>query len=203
MGVTEMALTTRARILDAAFEAIADFGLSRLTMETVAGHAGLSRQTLYRYFPTKDDLLLGLVLREEERFLDGVRAAFAANDGLEEAIEDAVAFVLQYARRHPLLDRILATDPELLLPYLTTRGGPVIERAIEVIETLLRDRVRGTDPRLVSAAADAAVRVLISYSLTPPAARPAEVAAPLAQILAAALSPRRTLGASRSKKEAS
>src|ERR687892_391530 len=45
---------TATRILDAAFEAVATFGLSRLTMDDVAGLAGVSRQTVYRYFDSKD-----------------------------------------------------------------------------------------------------------------------------------------------------
>ncbi|MGH2739736.1 MAG: TetR/AcrR family transcriptional regulator [Actinomycetota bacterium] len=198
MGVTEIALTTKARILDAAFEAVADFGLSRLTMEDVATRVGLSRQTLYRYFPTKDDLLLALVLREEEQFLDGVRSAFAANAGLENAIEDAVTFVLRHARRHPLLDRLLETDSELLLPYLTTRAGPVVTRAREVLEELLREKIRGADPKDVAAAADMAVRLLISYTITPPSEAPEHLGRVLAQSLTGVIE-----GPKKTRKEAS
>ena len=51
-------------------------------------------------------------------------------------IEDSVLFCLQLARRHPLLDRLLASEPEILLPYLTTRGGGVLEHARAVMEEL-------------------------------------------------------------------
>ena len=69
---TDVRVTTPARILDATFRALQDFGLSRLTVEDVAQRAGLSRQTVYRYFPSKDHLMMALVSREEETFLDGV-----------------------------------------------------------------------------------------------------------------------------------
>src|SRR5436190_11773696 len=62
--------STADRILDAAFESFRDFGLSRITMEDVASRAGLSRQSVYRYFPSKDSLIVALVSREEEKFLD-------------------------------------------------------------------------------------------------------------------------------------
>src|SRR5919109_4877370 len=107
---TEVRSTTRARILDAAFEAVRDFGLSRTTVEDVAQRAGLSRQTVYRYFPSKDHLVVELVLREEETFIEGTRAAFSSEADLEVAIERAMAFTLRFAREHPLLDRLLATD---------------------------------------------------------------------------------------------
>ncbi|MGH2695694.1 MAG: TetR/AcrR family transcriptional regulator, partial [Actinomycetota bacterium] len=60
--------STRARILDAAFEAVSTFGLSRLTMDDVARLAGLVRQSVYRYFGSKDELIVALVVREEEAF---------------------------------------------------------------------------------------------------------------------------------------
>src|SRR5438094_10658017 len=110
---------TRARILDGAFGCIGDIGLGRTKMEDVARAAGIARQTVYRYFPSKDHLILALVLREEEKFLDGVRGAFASSSNLQTTMEEALLFCLRFAREHPLLDRLLETDPEALLPFLT------------------------------------------------------------------------------------
>ena len=177
---------TGTRILDAAFDRVMDVGLARTTVEDVARAAGLSRQTIYRYFPSKEHLITALVLREEERFLDGIRDAFAKDPGLEAALFDGILFCLRFAREHPLLDRLLATDPETLLPYLTTRGAPVIRRAREVLKDLLLKKawVRAD---LLDAAADAAVRTVVSYALTPPDRRPEDVARNLARILTLSL----------------
>src|SRR5947208_6004685 len=115
-AMTSTGADTRARILDGAFECISDIGLVRTKMEDVARAAGVSRQTVYRYFPSKDHLILALVLREEEEFLNGVRTAFANEPQLEQACYQGFLFCLRFAREHPLLDRLLATDPETLLP---------------------------------------------------------------------------------------
>ena len=157
---------TQTRILDAAFRAVATYGLSRFTMEDVAREAGLSRQSVYRYFDSKDALVMSLVYREEEAFLDGTRRAYADHEDLQDAVEQAVAFCLRMAREHPLLDRLLASEPEILLPFLTTRGGGVIERARRVMEELAAGR-DGVDAELVHRAADMAVRLIVSYTLTP------------------------------------
>jgi AcrR family transcriptional regulator len=180
---------TGARILDAAFDRVMQIGLARTTVEDVARAAGLSRQTIYRYFPSKEHLVTALVLREEERFLDGIRRAFAEDPNLEVAIADGILFCLRFARQHPLLDRLLETDPETLLPYLTTRGTPVINRAREVLKGLLVQKawIRAD---LLDTAIDAATRTLISYALTPPDRRPEEVARDLARILTLALAPK-------------
>jgi AcrR family transcriptional regulator len=177
---------TRARILDAAFEAVSTFGLSRLTVDDVARLAGLARQSVYRYFGSKDELIVALVVREEEAFLDGVRKAQARHADLEAAMSEAVLFCLRTLREHPLLDRLLASEPESLLPYLTTRAGPVVTRAREVLEDLAAERA-GARSGLVHRTADVAVRAIISYALTPSDDDPEGVARELARILASAL----------------
>jgi AcrR family transcriptional regulator len=185
-AITATGPTTRARILDAAFEAVATFGLSRLTVEDVARQAGLSRQSVYRYFGSKDDLIGALVVREVETFLDGVQRATARHADLEEAMRESALFCLHTLREHPLLGRLLASEPETLLPYLTTRAGPVVARAREVLEDLASERA-GVRSGLVHRTADVAVRAIISYALTPSDDDPEDVARELARILASAL----------------
>jgi AcrR family transcriptional regulator len=179
-------LDTATRILDAAFHRITEVGLSRTTVEDVARAAGLTRQTIYRYFPSKDRLVMELVLREEERFLDGVRAAFAATDDLEEALYEAVLFCLTWAREHPLLDRLLATDAETLLPYLTIRAAPLIDRADQVVAHLVAAKA-WVRAGALDGAADVTVRLMLSYALTPPSRPASNVARDLSRIFTAAL----------------
>src|SRR5688572_21054387 len=100
---------TRARILDAAFACAGRFGLGRTTMSDVAREAKLSRQTVYRYFPSKHDLLMALVLREEEILLETIRRAVEPHAELRPALEAAFRTILSQMRAHPLLDRLMAT----------------------------------------------------------------------------------------------
>jgi AcrR family transcriptional regulator len=164
-------------------------------MDEVATRAGLTRPTLYRYFPSKDALLAALVIRESERFLDGVRAAFAATDDLDAALESSLLFVLRHARVHPLLDRLLADDPEILLPYLTTRGLPVFRRAAQVVADLIAEREPRVPPPVAFFAAEAMTRLLVSYVLTPDPEPVEQVASSLAQLQSSLLSEyRRPMG---------
>jgi AcrR family transcriptional regulator len=180
------AAETRERIVDAAFRAVERFGLSRFTMDDVARVAGVSRQSVYRYFDSKDALIVALVYREEEAFIEGVRAAHSAHENLEDAMREAILFCLRTAREHPLLDRLLESEPDALLPFLTTRGAGVIGRARRVIEALAGER-DGVDPSLVHRTADLAVRAIVSYTLTPSDDPPEDVAREVARVLVSAL----------------
>ena len=187
---TDLRSTTPDRILDAAFTATLDFGLSRLTVEDVAQRAGLSRQTVYRYFPSKDHLIVALVSREEEKFLDGVRAAFLEHDTLETAVRESVRFVLAYARAHPLLDRLLGPDEGMFLPYVTTRAQPVIVRAREAMAALLLERAPDVDVESLRTILDGTTRALISYMLTQSDRSDDDIASAMARLLAATLEER-------------
>lgn len=51
----------RQRILEAAFELIGAHGLANLSMDEVAARAGVSRANLYRLFPGKKALFIGVI----------------------------------------------------------------------------------------------------------------------------------------------
>jgi AcrR family transcriptional regulator len=189
LAATDVRTSTRSRILDATFEAVRDFGVSRTTVEDVAQRAGLSRQTVYRYFPSKEALVLALVLREEEAFIEGTRRAFSAEPDLRAAVARAITFTLAYAREHPLLTRLLGADQETFLPYLTTRGLPVVVRAREALMELVAAR-RGCDPENLRALLDAAVRATLSYVLTRSERRDEVIADTMATALVAAIDAR-------------
>ena len=174
---------TPGRVLDALFEAIQDYGLTRVTVEDVAQRAGLSRQTVYRYFPSRDHLVLALVSREEEKFLDGVRAAFLEHEDLETAVTESVRFVLAYANEHPLLERLLGPDQQTFLPYVTTRAEPAIVRARETLVELLTERIAGADTERLRTLIDGTTRALISYMITPTDRDPADIASSMARLI--------------------
>src|SRR3954462_5164187 len=69
---------TTERILAGAVEHAEDFGMRRFTMDDVARRVGVSRVTVYRYFPKKDRLIEAVLLREMRRFLREVDGAVAS-----------------------------------------------------------------------------------------------------------------------------
>jgi AcrR family transcriptional regulator len=108
---------TRARILDGASRAIAHHGLSKLGMSDVSAHAGVSRGTLYRYFPNRDELLRDLAAFETERFQQRVGEALrTAPRGAR--LRVALQHVTRYAGEHPAIQRLIENEPAFVLRYL-------------------------------------------------------------------------------------
>src|SRR5207245_9242227 len=68
------------RILDAAREELAAYGLRRTTLDDIAARAGVGRATLYRRFAGRDTLLAALVAREARRLIAYVDAQMRTHD---------------------------------------------------------------------------------------------------------------------------
>ena len=183
--------STRDTILDAAVESVTLFGLARLSMSDVASRAGISRPTLYKHFGSKDELVAATVQREAEGLVSAVLGEAAVSDEPVAMMQAAVLAALRLTREHPLLDRIIRTEPEALLPYLTTdrvggdggNGGAAVLLFVRTAtETLVREGLdldEVTSRRL----ADMVARLLVSYAISAPDDPPEVVAAAVARIL--------------------
>jgi AcrR family transcriptional regulator len=158
---------TRDRILDAALTVMSRYGLARLALEDVAREAGVSRQTVYRYVGSRNGLISETIVREEEAFFARMREAAGPHEQLRPGLEAAITAALTMAREHPLLDRLLATEPEALLPFLTDGSGPVLSAARPVVIELLGRFVPHLPPADLERAADAASRLIVSYAISP------------------------------------
>src|ERR1700756_6053704 len=69
----------RETLLDAARELLGERGWARVTMAVVAARAGVSRQTLYNTFGSRDELAQALVLREQARILASIAQTIEAH----------------------------------------------------------------------------------------------------------------------------
>lgn len=167
----DQAAETSERILAAAAQQVEDFGLRRFTIDDVARRLGISRVTVYRYFPKRNRLVEAVLLRELNRFLNQVGAAVEPWETLEEKLVEGVVFALGYLRRHRLLQRVLRTEPELLLPALTLGAGPVLAAGREFIaEFARRESEHGQlplSPAEIDAISELLARAVLSFLLTP------------------------------------
>lgn len=73
-------LDRRNRILDAAERCFVRHGFHRSTMQDVAAECGMSPGNLYRYFPSKDEIVAGLAERDRDRFMQDMAGLKAASD---------------------------------------------------------------------------------------------------------------------------
>lgn len=151
----------RERILQAALEQFQLVGLRRTTVGDVARRAGVGRVTVYRRVGDKRELVIGAIQSEVSRLNESVREAIAPLESPEDRLVEAFAVGLRIVHSHPLLQRLLETEPEDLLPYLTLEFGPILA----VARTFIADHVGLVGDAVVIA--ELLARVSQSLVLTP------------------------------------
>ncbi|WP_171075054.1 TetR/AcrR family transcriptional regulator [Nonomuraea basaltis] len=110
-----------ARILDSARELVADHGVRKVTVSEIAAAAGVGKGTVYLYWPTKEDLILGMFARELLAFLDEVVARITADPAV--VLPRRLApLLLRTGLRSPLARRLTTKDAHLLR-LLTEQAG--------------------------------------------------------------------------------
>jgi len=179
---------TQDRILDAALAAMETHGVSRVSVGDIAKRADLSRQTLYRYFRVKDELLAAVIERETDRIVAEIQEAASDPDEPVDALASALGTAVRAAQEHAVLRRALQTDREVLVSYLTGSPG-VVEPTRPALARMLRSLLGDADQAETERMADLAVRVIVSWILNPPPEPLEQAAGALARLLVQGLDP--------------
>lgn len=125
----------RRRVLDAAIVCFSRSGFHGTSMHEICSEAGMSPGALYRYFPSKDAIIIAIV--EEER---------AARASLMEMLENAPSFVEGLGRMgHALFSGempmvCLELGPEI---YAEAARNPALKAVFESVEQEMDVALRG------------------------------------------------------------
>jgi AcrR family transcriptional regulator len=145
--VTASAETTgaRERVLAGTYVCIARVGIGKTTMEDAARQAGVSRATVYRLFPGgRDELLRETVGWEMARFFAHLGEELGSAPDFCEFLERALPYARAEVLHHEVLQKVLETEPERLMPLLTVEQHRVLEYITAYFLPLLeRDRAAG------------------------------------------------------------
>jgi len=158
---------TRQRILAATYSCVARWGLAKTTVEDAARAAGVSRATVYRNFPGgRDELLSATVGWAMADFFLRLYEQVQDATSLEEVLELGIRFAHRSILEHDVLQRVMQTEPERLLPALTVESIRVRDAIAEFLIPYLEARgvLPGVDLR---EAADFLARMALSYIAAP------------------------------------
>lgn len=118
---------TGEHILQAAHELFLTFGLRKTSIEDIARKAGIGRPTLYRRFADKDAIIRAVLSRESQRIVAEVVARVGSLRDPADMLVQAFVTATRLVSENPLSRRLLDTEPELILPFLTLNGGALID----------------------------------------------------------------------------
>lgn len=166
---TTTSMSTREVLLGLAEEMAATTPWHEVTMAKLAKAAGLSRQTVYNEFGTKQGLARAVALVVARRLLIDFEEAADAENDLESALAAGLRAAFEHASRTPLVRAVLTGESgdQDLLTVVTTDSSAVLELAGGAVSAFVLERWSELDPRDVAEVADTAIRLFVSHLLQP------------------------------------
>jgi AcrR family transcriptional regulator len=140
-----------------------------ITMADVARAAGVSRQTLYKEFGTRDEFAAAFTIHAGEHFLGAVEQAVRAHlDDPHAAVAAALEVFLVSAGEDPLVRMLLSDDGTGgMLPLVTTQSMPVVAWASARIAAVIEEGWPQAPPADARLLAEHLVRLAISHVTVP------------------------------------
>jgi len=157
----------RGRILEATYTCVARWGLSKTTVEDAAREAGLSRATVYRYFPGgREELVNAVVSWQYQKFFGRLYDEVHGATSLDEVLERGLALARRAILEHEVLQKVLVTEPDVLLPKLTVESTRTVAMISGFLVPYLAEEELAPGVG-VHEAADFLSRMILSYISSP------------------------------------
>ncbi|MCR3722620.1 MULTISPECIES: TetR/AcrR family transcriptional regulator [Prauserella salsuginis group] len=134
----------RRRLVEAAIACIGRTDVSKISLSDVANEAGVTRQTVYRYFPSLSEILRAVGQAGADEFAERMQQHLAACESPAEAAVESVVFAVRTVPDEPYMGLLLqAGDPDFFTAGSTSpaafglgarilRNVPVDWRAVGV-----------------------------------------------------------------------
>jgi AcrR family transcriptional regulator len=136
-----------AELVAASRVLLAEVGYERFLPAEVARRCGVSEATVYRYFPTKRELLVRVAENWFDEVLVALEPGVTQHEGTYERLRYVVRYAVEVVRKEPTLTRYifneLRPDPE----FRATAIYQLNRRFTGVVSQVLRDAIARGDFR--------------------------------------------------------
>ena len=155
-----------SRILAAVDEEVAEHG-SAIRLADVARRLGVTRQTVYRYFPNADALLIASSMRAVNGFIDQVANHAAGLNDPVTAVVESVSFGIENLAGDPQLENLLTRRHEGE-PVVSLTSDTAIAFCLSVFQRLDVDwNLHGFDTTALGELAEMTLRTVQSLLTDP------------------------------------
>ncbi len=113
-------MRSRGKIIDATLELVQTSGFDGVTIAAVAESAGVSRQTVYSIFGTREDLVSQSVAHLTLMAMEDIQAHAAATDNPTDFLIELVMAGRHFARTTPVLKAMFQAD----------QGNPLFDEGV-------------------------------------------------------------------------
>ena len=113
----------RERIIDAAYHCFERYGVQKTTMEDIASVADCSRQTVYKSFPGKEDIVTEICLLESAKMNAQIKKRLHRRQNLASKMTESIMMTMRVGRANPYVRRFI--QPIILSSRTTDVHNPI------------------------------------------------------------------------------
>jgi TetR/AcrR family transcriptional regulator len=127
----------RRRLIAAASVCIVRRGSARIRMSEVADEAGVARSTLYRYFRTREELIIGLFLSKIDPAMALVISRLPDPDDAARSLPDLVLMPLGLVDGNPVNEALFSADSRDFVASLELSSEPLFDASFRHLAPVL------------------------------------------------------------------
>jgi len=132
-------METRGRILITGRDLLVEGGLRAITTNAIAQRARISKNTLYQYFPSKDELLEEILVSFMEENLSRWDKILEREESALDRILASMKFVTEFL---PQIQSRLINQVETVAPQLWAKIDAIRMRRLRKVKALMQDAQR-------------------------------------------------------------
>lgn len=125
-------------ILQAAKHCYLHFGIAKTGMQDIARQAKLARSTIYRYYPSADELLLALISAEMQDVNRQLSKRLARFQRPEDTIVEGLLIAIKTIPQHPLLSQVFAGDDSSALRRKIWNSPTIVALGNDLMTTVMQ-----------------------------------------------------------------
>jgi AcrR family transcriptional regulator len=125
-------------ILRAAKKCYLSDGIAGTGMREVAASAGVARSTLYRYFPSRDDVLVATIKLEMEASNARIGESLQGLSDPAELIVEGLIMAIKDIQRQPLLRAVFASDEDAVARRVIWNSDIIVRFGEEMMDSVVQ-----------------------------------------------------------------
>jgi AcrR family transcriptional regulator len=154
------------RLMNAAATIIVRSGFSAVSMTSIAEEAGITRQTVYRYFSNASDVISATLIRAGREVLEAQYLVYREEGDPRDLIVTSVLTALRLITHNVLLVKSLTSGGSPRLGFIAGLDSEIADRSVEELRPI-GDAV-GWDKKERYEVNEVIVRCVNSYLMMPP-----------------------------------
>ena len=122
------------QIIETAETLFHKFGFKKVSMDEIAREAGVTKKTIYAYFPSKEELLKYFILQEIKHMKNIIEEVESTNDDFFDMINQGIYKLLKYRKERDFLN-IMTNEAEIL-------KNPIVIQSLKLIDDQIQDYIK-------------------------------------------------------------